>query len=107
MINAVGDQVIRENNWIKTDDSSWVHLNAITEICIEYEGKETRDEDYYGVSVLTKMIEFWLPNSEDKEVAKKHHNFFNQMSDQQKRDIFLGSKSDCELVRKIIMMPEV
>ena len=107
MVQSHEGQVIRRNNWIETDDSSWVHINAITEICIEYQGSEVRDEDYYEVSVLTKITEFWLPNSEDKEVAKKHHNFFNQMSDQQKRDIFRGPKEDCKRVAEIIMMPEV
>ena len=107
MVKTIGDQVIRKYNWIKTDDSSWVHLNAITEICLEYEGSETKEEDYYEVSVLTKMVEFWLPNSEDKEIAKKHHNFFNQMSDQQKRGVYLGSKENCKIVIEYIMMPEV
>ena len=107
MIRTIDGKVIRKGNWIVTDDSSWIHLNAITEICLEYEGSETRDEDYYQVSVLTKMTEFWLPNSEDREVAKKHHNFFNQMSDQQKRGIFLGGKNDCNRVVEIIMIPEV
>ena len=53
------------------------------------------------------MTDLWLPNSEDKEVAKQHHNFFNQMSDQQKRDIYIGPKEDCEQVIRIIMLPEV
>ena len=107
MVRAIGDKVIRKYNWIVTDDSSWVHLSAITEICLEYEGSETKEEDYYEVSVLTKMVEFWLPNSEDREVAKKHHNFFNQMSDQQKRGVYTGTKEQCKTVIEYIMLPEV
>ena len=107
MIKTLDGKVIRKYNWIVTDDSSYVHLNAITEICLEYEGSETKEEDYYEVSVLTKMVEFWLPNSEDREVAKKHRNFFNQMSDQQKRGVYTGSKENCKTVIEYIMLPEV
>ena len=98
---------VRIKNWIRTNDWSYVHLSAITEICLKYQGSEVKEEDCFEVSVLTKMTDFWLPNSEDKEVAKKHHNFFNQMSDQQKRDIYIGTKEECEEVIRIIMLPEV
>ena len=100
---------VRIGNWIRTDDFSYVHINAITEICLEYQGPETKQDqtDDYEVTVLTEMTDLWLPNKQDREIARKHNNFFNQMSEQQRRDIFRGTKADCEQVIRIIMMPEV
>lgn len=94
---------VRFRDWIKTDEDSWVSLSAISEVCIEYQGSEVKDEDVYDVQLILKTADFWLPNSEDKEIARKHSNFYNQMSDPQRRDIYMGTKEECEQIVKQII----
>ena len=100
---------VRIGNWIRTDDLSYVHLSAITEICLFYQGPEVAKEetDDYEVTILTKMTDWWMPSDKERKNALAHGNHYNQMSDQQRRDIFRGTKKECEQVIRIIMLPEV
>lgn len=95
--------IVRVGDWVKTDEDSWVSLSAISEVCLEYQGSETKEEDYYNVQLILKTADLWLPNSDDREVAMKHGNFYNQMSDPQRRDIYLGTKEECEQIVKQII----
>ena len=98
---------VRVGNWIKTDEDSWCSLDHIIEVCIKYQGRETRQDDDYEVCIIVAITDFWLPNSEEKKQARDHQNFFNQMSDQQERDIFRGSRADCEQIVQQILTPKV
>ena len=98
---------VRKGNWVKTDEGGYVNVDHIIEVELKYQGRETRQDDDYEVVIMLPVTDFWLPNSEDKEIAKKHDNFFNQMSDQQHRDIFRGKKVECEQVIEQILAPKV
>lgn len=94
---------VKFGNWIRCMEDNWVAMDHIAEIEIKYQGSETREEDYYEVELTLKSFDLWLPNATDREVAKKHHNFYNQMSDPHLRTVFLGTKVECEsIVNQII-----
>ena len=93
---------VRHGDWVQCLEDNWVAMDHIAEIEIKYQGSETKEEDYYEVELTLKSFDLWLPNATDREVAKKHRNFYNQMSDPHLRTVFLGTKSECyEIVRQI------
>ena len=97
----------RFGDWVKCEEDNWVSVDYIGEIDIRYQGSETRHEDYYEVELTLKTFDLWLPNVQDREIARKHNNFFNQMSEPHKRTVYLGPKEKCEKVAKQIMnLPE-
>ena len=89
---------VRIGNFVKTTDSTWVAIDSIVEIELKYEGKDGADDDYYSVEIMLNVSDFWLPNTQERLTARKHGNFFNQMSDLHHRDVFVGTKADCEKV---------
>ena len=90
-------------DWVKCEEDNWVQMDQIAEIDIRYQGSETKQEDYYEVELTLKAFDLWLPNNRDMEIAKKHNNFYNQMSDPHKRTVYLGTKRKCEkIVNQII-----
>ena len=93
---------VRDGDWVRCLEDNWVALDHIAEIEIKYQGSETVEEDDYEVELTLKAFDLWLPNKEDKEIARKNANFYNQMSDPHTREVFRGTKEECyEIVNQI------
>ena len=90
--------IVRYYDFIETMEDTWVSLNAISEVCIEYQGSDVKEEDDYDVQLILNSTDFWLPTSEERKIALEHKNFYNQMSDQRRRDVFRGTHKECELI---------
>ena len=91
-------QRVRFGDWVRCLEDNWVAMDHIAEIEIKYQGSETIEEDYYEVELTLKAFDLWLPNKNDREIAMKHGNFYNQMSDPHLRTVFLGTKAQCESI---------
>ena len=91
-------QQVKFGNWVRCLEDNWVAMDHIAEVEIKYQGSETKEEDYYEVELTLKSFDLWLPNKSDRDIAMKHGNFYNQMSDPHLRTVFLGTKEECKMI---------
>ncbi len=91
--------------WVKTTDNSWVARSAIAEISFEYQGRDGYDDDDWEVVILLNINDLWLPGPLPEEKIKPSDisKFYRQINDQQRRDVFRGTRDECEKVAEIIM----
>ena len=104
----IGDRMnnpyhVLQNGWVKTTDNSWVARSVIAEISIEYQGRDAYDDDDWEVVLLLNVNDLWLPGPLPEENPRDISPFYRQINDQQRRDVFRGTKVECEKVAKIIM----
>ena len=91
------------SDWVKTTDNSWVARNAIAEISLEYQGRDAYDDDDWEVVLLLNINDLWLPGPLPEENPRDVHKFYRQINDQQRRDVFRGTRDECQSIVDQIM----
>ena len=88
---------VRFGDWIKTTENSYVKIQHVVELeLLQVENPRDKNADDFEVKIMLTANEFWLPDKQVWEDGSKSHSI--QISDPHHRDIFRGTRSECEKV---------